>query len=216
MNTTIRLTKPYRVGVLLALCLVAGLGAVVATAQEAATPTKIGVINVRRLVGDSNAGQQALQQLEALRDSKSAELQTLSDELEGLQTQITEGRLSLAQERLNELNRELEDKSTAYRRKVQDAEQEMQQAQVRRLGAIEQEVLPLIQQIGAEQQFAVILSITDGGVVYAPDQVNITDDVVRRYNAMKAASGGQDTAAATPPADAAAVEPATDSPAEEE
>lgn len=203
MNTTIRFTNPYHVGALLAMCLVGGLGATAATAQEAATPTKIGVIDVRRLVSDSNTGQQVLQELEALRDSKSGELQVLSQELEGLQTQITEGRLSLSQERLNELNRELEDKSTAYRRKVQDAEQEMQQAQVRRLGAIEQEVLPLIQQIGAEQQFAVILSITDGGVVYAPDQVNITGMVVQRYNQMKAAGGGAgaaDTTAQDPPA----------------
>lgn len=208
MDTENRLmTTIRRAGLLTALAVV-GLSAPAALAQQAAGPTKIGVIDVRRLVSDSNAGQQALQELETLRDSKSVELQALSEELEGLQTQITEGRLSLSQERLNELNRELEDKSTAYRRKVQDAEQEMQQAQVRRLGAIEQEVIPLIQQIGAEQQFAVILSITDGGVVYAPDQVNITNQVVQRYNAMKAAGAGQDAAAAPAAADSAQDAPA--------
>lgn len=198
MNTTTRFTHALGRAGLLAVLLIAGSSGGIASAQDAATPTRIGVIDVRRLVSDSNTGQEVLQELEALRDSKSSELQGLSQELEGLQTQITEGRLSLSQERLNELNRELEDKSTAYRRKVQDAEQEMQQAQVRRLGAIEQEVLPLIQQIGAEQRFAVILSITDGGVVYAPDQVNITDMVVQRYNQMKAA--GADTTAQDAPA----------------
>lgn len=200
MNTTTRFTHALGRAGLLAVLLIAGSSGGIASAQDAATPTRIGVIDVRRLVSDSNTGQEVLQELEALRDSKSSELQGLSQELEGLQTQITEGRLSLSQERLNELNRELEDKSTAYRRKVQDAEQEMQQAQVRRLGAIEQEVLPLIQQIGAEQQFAVILSITDGGVVYAPDQVNITGMVVQRYNQMKAAGAGADTAAQDAPA----------------
>lgn len=200
MNTTTRFTHALGRAGLLAVLLIAGSSGGIVSAQDAATPTRIGVIDVRRLVSDSNTGQEVLQELEALRDSKSSELQGLSQELEGLQTQITEGRLSLSQERLNELNRELEDKSTAYRRKVQDAEQEMQQAQVRRLGAIEQEVLPLIQQIGAEQQFAVILSITDGGVVYAPDQVNITGMVVQRYNQMKAAGAGADTAAQDAPA----------------
>lgn len=208
MDTENRLMNTIRCAGLLTALAVVGLSVPAALAQQVASPTKIGVIDVRRLVSDSNAGQQALQELEALRDSKSAELQTLSEELEGLQTQITEGRLSLSQERLNELNRELEDKSTAYRRKVQDAEQEMQQAQVRRLGAIEQEVIPLIQQIGAEQQFAVILSITDGGVVYAPDQVNITNQVVQRYNVMKAAGAGQDAAAVPPAADGAQDAPA--------
>lgn len=182
---------------LLALFLLAGAGGGAAWAQQAAAPTKIGVIDVRRLVSNSEAGKKALAELEALRDSKSANLEALSAELEQLQTQLTEGRLSLSQERLNELNRELEDKSTAYRRQVQDAERELQAAQARSLGAIEQEVLPLIQQIGAEQSFAVILSITDGGVVYAPDQVNITDEVVRRYNQLKAA--GETPASATQP-----------------
>ncbi len=84
---------------LLALFLVAGLDTGVAYAQDA--PTKIGVIDVRRLVSDSDSGKQALSELEALRDTKSAELQALSQELEGLQTQITEGMLSLSHERLN-------------------------------------------------------------------------------------------------------------------
>ena len=185
MNLKTRIMNAISQTGLLALFLVAGLDAGVAYAQDA--PSKIGVIDVRRLVSDSDSGKQALGELEALRDTKSAELQTLSQELEGLQTQITEGRLSLSQERLSELNRELEDKGTAYRRRVQDAEQEMQDAQIRKLGAIEQEVLPLIQQIGEEQAFAAILSITDGGVVYAHDQVDITDAVVARYNQLKAA-----------------------------
>jgi len=168
--------------------LVAGMNVGMATAQEgsAAAPTKIGVIDVRRLVSDSDAGKQALQELEALRDTRSAELDTASQELEQLQKQITEGRLSLSEERLNELNRELEDKTTAYRRTVQDAERQLQEAQARSFGTIEREVLPLIRAIGDEQSFAVILSITDGGVVYAPEQVNITDLVVERYNTQKA------------------------------
>ena len=175
-------------------------GATVATAQEAAAtqepvqaptqvaaaPTKIGVIDVRRLVGESEAGKQAFAEIGALQTAKTAELEAASSALEQLQTQITEGRLSLSQERLNELNRELEDGTTAYRREVQDAERELQEAQGQSLGTIEREVVPLIQQIGQEQGFAVILSITDGGVVYAPEQVNITDLVVQRYNSLKA------------------------------
>ncbi len=189
-----QLTKSWGQMLLLALFVLGGLDAGVARAQEntgavedAAASAKIGVIDVRRLVSDSDAGKAALAELEALRDAKGADLEVLSSELDQLQTQITEGRLSLSQERLGELNREFEDKSTAYRRAVQDAEREMQEAQARNFSTIEREVLPLIQELGDEQAYSLILSITDGGVVYAPQQVNITDEVVARYNASRAA-----------------------------
>ncbi len=157
-----------------------------AAVQATAVPTKIGVIDVRRLISDSNVGQQAMQEMEALKEAKTAALEAASVALEQLQTQITEGRLSLSQERLNELNRQLEDGTTAYRRSVQDAEQELQTAQARSFGTIEREIVPLIRQIGQENQFAAILSITDGGVVYSHEQVNITGLVVERYNNQKA------------------------------
>ena len=96
------------------LALVAGLflSSLPATAQS--SDLKVAVIDVRRLVTDSQAGKQVLDALQQVSDQKSAELQQMANAMEDLRTRITEGRLSLSQERLAELEKEFEDKRIAF------------------------------------------------------------------------------------------------------
>lgn len=167
-----------------ALLLIAGTTG--ASAQESTTSSiNVAVIDVQRLVTDSEAGKEVLATLQQKSEEKSAELKVLADELDGLRQQINEGRLSLSEDRLSDLQRQLEDKTIAFRRARDDAERELQEFQGRRFAEIERRVMPIINQVGVEGDYTLIFNKYESGLVFAQDSVDITDEILRRFDASR-------------------------------
>lgn len=146
---------------------------------------KVAVIDVQRLVTDSEAGKEVLATLKQKSEEKSAELKVLADELDGLRQQINEGRLSLSEDRLSDLQRQLEDRSIAFRRARDDAERELQEFQGRRFAEIERRIMPIINQVGLEGGYTLIFNKFESGLVFAQDSVDITDEILRRFDAVE-------------------------------
>ena len=80
------------------------------------------------------------------------------------------------------MSKELEDKQIAIRRFQDDAQREVQDAQRRELGRLEERILPIINQVGQEQGFILIFNKFQSGLVYADDAIDITDTVIQRFN----------------------------------
>src|SRR5690606_13392862 len=116
------IVKALRGGLLAA---VAGFALAAWAAPADAQSTKIAVIDVRRLVTDSVAGKEALARLKTLQDQKVAEARTKQEAIDALRKRLNEGRLSLAEDKIAELEKDLEDQVTAYRRFQEDAEREL-------------------------------------------------------------------------------------------
>jgi outer membrane protein len=80
------------------------------------------------------------------------------------------------------MTKELEDKTIAIRRFEDDAKRELDEARRRELGGLEQRILPIIDQIGKERGYTLIFNKFQSGLVYADETVDITDDVITRFN----------------------------------
>ncbi len=145
--------------------------------------SKIAVVEVERLLQESARGQVAVQDLTRLRNEKQAELTTRQEQLAALQQQYNDGRLTLAEDRLAELEKQLEDMTIDLRRAQDDANREMQKVQGERFGEIEQAVLPIIAQVGREFGYTAIFNKFQGGLLYAADAADITNLIIERYNA---------------------------------
>ncbi len=171
-----------------ALALVAGFFSVAAQAQA---PSKVGVIDVRRLVTDSREGKEVLTMLQQVSDDRASELRGMADELEELQARITEGRLSLSEQRLSELQKEFEDKRINLGRARDDAERELQKLQTDRFGEIERKVMPIINQVGVEIGYTVIFNKFESGLVFAQENVDITDLILQRFDSSSEAAASE-------------------------
>jgi len=155
---------------------------VLALALPAAAQVNIAVIDVQRVVTESDPGKQALQKLKELQDSKIDEGRALQQELNSMQEQLSKQRFTLSEERLAELTKEIEDKQIVLQRFQDDAERELDEARRRELGGLEGRIMPVINEIGAERGLTLIFNKFQSGLVYADDAVDITDDVIRRFN----------------------------------
>jgi len=155
---------------------------VMVVALPAAAQINLAVIDVQRVVTESDPGKEAIQKLKGISDAKVQEGQTLQQELAALQDQFNKQRFTVSEERLAEMNKQLEDGSIAIRRFEDDAKRELDEARRRELGGLEQRILPIINQIGQERGITLIFNKFQSGLVYADEAVDITDDVILRFN----------------------------------
>jgi outer membrane protein len=165
------------------------LALVAGAAPAAAQPAiKVAVIDVERILLESNRGKAALEEIDALRKAKQQEGEVLQKEIADLQTRLNEGRLSLAEDKLAELTKQLEDKVIAARRFQDDATRELTKKRDQVLDQIEQSIFPVINQVGREGGYTLIFNKYNSGLVYADESVDITAQVIERYN--QTTSGG--------------------------
>jgi outer membrane protein len=179
-----RLTK-MAIAPVVALIALAGVPAL---AQSASV--KVAVIDVERILTESSRGKAALDEIESLRKQKQSEGEGLQKEIVDLRQRLDEGRLSLSEDKINDLQKQLEDKSIALKRFQDDANRELSKKRDQVLKTVEDSVFPVINQIGKEQGYTLIFNKFSSGLVYADDAVDITDDVIERYNQGQG-SGGQ-------------------------
>jgi len=163
--------------------IVACVAIAVAAAQPAvAQQTKIAVIDVQRVVTESDPGKEALQKLKALQDAKIEEGRAMQQELTSMQEQMAKQRFTLSEELIAELSKQMEDKQIELQRFQDDAERELDEARRRELGGLENRIIPVINALGAERGYTLIFNKFQSGRVYADEAVDITDDVIRRFN----------------------------------
>ena len=172
------------------LCLLLALGSTL-FAQEmgGSGALRVGVIDVQRLVAESRTGKQVLDRLRNLSEQKTAEGEVLQQEVKMLQSRVQDGRQALSEERLVELEKELEDKMLELRRFADDAERMLQKEQDDAFARIEREVMPIISRIGQEQGYTLLFNKYESGLVFANNEADITDLILRLYDESV---GGED------------------------
>jgi outer membrane protein len=153
-----------------------------AVALPAAAQVNVAVIDVQRVVTESDPGKEVMQKLRTISDAKAQEGQALQQELATLQDQFNKQRFTVSEARQAEMSKEIEDKQIAIRRFQDDAQRELQDAQRRELGGLEERILPIINQVGREQGLTLIFNKFQSGLVYADETVDITDSVIQRFN----------------------------------
>lgn len=189
--------SPRRAGAgLLALAVALGLGAAgaaqaqgapapAAGAARPAGPLKIAVIDTERILLNSQAGKKAVAELKSAQEQKEREIDRQQKEIRDLQTKIDDGRLSLAQDKLADMEKQLEDKVIVVRRMQDDANRELSKKKDEILGSVDQRVMPVINSVGKELGYTLIFRKFESGLIYADEAVDITPIIIQRLDAAQ-------------------------------
>ncbi|HEX2122874.1 MAG TPA: OmpH family outer membrane protein [Thermoanaerobaculia bacterium] len=152
----------------------------VALAQT--SPARVAVIDVNKVLTQSTAGKASYEKLRKMQEERLERAKGMDEELRKLATDIDAKKLSLSEEKLAEMQKQLADKRIAMQRYAQDADREVAEARDRELQALETKIKPVIDAIGKEMGLAAIFNKFESGLVYASDAIDITDTVVKRFN----------------------------------
>lgn len=157
------------------------------------TPMRVAVVDVQKVLAQSTAGKQAYDRLKKMQEERITRAQKMNEELTNLSNDMNTKKLSLSEDKLTEMAKTISDKKIAMDRYAQDADREIGEARDKALADLQNKISPVIDGIGKEMGLALIFNKFESGLVYASDAVDITDTVIKRFDA---ALGGAATTAA--------------------
>ncbi len=151
----------------------------VARAQGAAG---IGVVDAGRVFQESDYGLSLLADLKDLREKKQVTGRSLQETAKSLQDRIEQGRLALSPDKIEELQKELEEKVIELQRFEDDAKREIDLASSQAMTSFNQQIMPVIDIVGREEGFTLIFNKYEAGLLFADETVDITEAVITRFN----------------------------------
>jgi outer membrane protein len=159
---------------------------VLALASTAAAQTKIGIIDSQQVLEKSSEGKKVLARLTETDKQNQAVVAKLDDEIRQIQTKLNTQAITLTEDAVAQLRSDLDRKSTDRKRKAEDAYSNMQDLTQRLFAQIQTELMPIVTQLGKEKALDIILDAKNSGAVYWSPAIDLTADVIKRYDASKA------------------------------
>jgi outer membrane protein len=196
--------------VLAALGLTLGAAPSYAQAPQPATPSsaaaagaKFAFINVQRIASESAEGKASTAKVQALNQQKVAQLNDMNKKLQGDQQKLQSGASVLNESARAQLERDIDRQQKEIQRFTQDAQEEVQQLQGDLQNSFQQKLMPVIQQLVQERGLEILFSQADAGIVWADPKLDITAEVIQRFNSAPPAaapSSAPPATSTTPPA----------------
>lgn len=157
--------------------------AALATPMFAQTaPARVAVIDVQKVLSQSTLGKAAYDKLKKMQEERLEKARSMDEELRKLDADISAKKISLSEDKLADMQKQLADKRISMQRYAQDADREIGEARDRELQALEAKIKPVIDALGKEMGLAAIFNKFESGLVYASDAIDVTDTVIKRFN----------------------------------
>ena len=148
------------------------------TAQAA--EVKIGYVDLQRIVTTSDQGKEAMQTLASIEKAKNALISEKVNEIKKLEEEFTKQGAILNPETKQKKQIEHEKLMSEYQKMRKDRDEELKKNETEFIQKIVIDVKKLLAQIAEEEGYTTILN--EAGVVYIPDEFNLTDRVIKKFN----------------------------------
>jgi outer membrane protein len=168
-------------------------------------PAKVGVINIQQAMISTKDGQRAAQELDTKRAPRAKEFEKRQAEIRQLQESLNRGGNAMAEAAKNDLVRNIDVKTKAFNRDLEDAQAEWDQDQQKVLQELGQKIMVVIDKYAKDNGFALILDVSNPQtpVLYASNQIDITTDIIGLYDKNTPSTSAAPATPAAPSSNAA-------------
>jgi outer membrane protein len=150
--------------------------------------TKVGLIDLQRCLKESKEGQKIFQILRKKKDDLQRQLDTRQRELLELRKELDKQSMMLSMDAQEDKKRTIERKTRELEYLYKDLNEEMVRTQEKEKKRIFEELGKIIEKIGSEGNYALIMEKRAGGVLYRSKSIDITDQVIKDYDQVKEAN----------------------------
>lgn len=148
---------------------------------------RIGVFDSQPVWQETNEGKKMQANLAAFRDNKMAEISARENELNQLRQKLRDQEMSLTDEKKAQMLKNIDQKSIDLKRLNDDATREMKSQLGDAQDQFQKELFQVVEALGKEKSYSLILERTI--VVYSAQTLDITHEVVAKFNELFGASG---------------------------
>ena len=157
----------------------------------AADVAKIGILDFQRILETSSAGKASQAKINQQGKQMETELKKKQAELQELKNKLEREALVMSKEMREEKQREfritLNDFKTLEKKYKKNLAR-LNQSLVKR---IQDDVFKLVEEFGKKEGYLLIVEKLEGGVIYSPQAIDVTDKLIQIYNDQFAQKGGK-------------------------
>lgn len=156
---------------------------------------RVGVINIQQAIAATGEGKKAFAELQKKYQPRQDDLQKQQQEIQSLTDQLQRQQTTLSDSERVRLTRELSEKQKLFDRAREDAQADLQQDRQDVMSRIGQKMVQIIEDFAKQNGYSIILDAqipfytgsqtTDAQIpiYYASKDVDISDEIVKRYDA---------------------------------
>ena len=182
-----------------------------------APPLRMAFVDLQRIAAESTEGKAASAKVQALTQKKSAELADKTKALQANEQKIQQGGAVLSADARAQAQKEVDRLTVEIDRFQQDANAEVQELQQQLQADFQEKLRPVLDGVVKELGVGLLFSAGDAGAIFIDPSLDITGEVIKRFDVAKpaATTGAKPAApgAGAKPAAAPAAPPATQKPA---
>lgn len=167
---------------------------------SAPSPGKIAALNFQEAIANTAEGKKAISDLQKKYQPRQQELQRQQQEIGALQDQLQKQATTLSDEERLRLTRELDDKQKLFKRSQEDATADFQADQQDMLRRLGQKMGRVINDYAQQNGCALVVDYAQIPIYYVAKDIDITEEIVKRFDAANPVDKPETPAASSPTA----------------
>ena len=170
--------RVHKAIVLLALAALVAWG----TAAKDDPPVKVGVVDIDRAISSTDEGKAAREEFARKQREAESKIQPLVERYQALEEEMKAKKFVLSDEALFQKQLDLVEMRNQIQSKMKEIEGQMQVDQKRLEGPLIAKLSEIIEDIGKNSGFTLILRRGAPGFLYTREALDVTDLVIEKYN----------------------------------
>jgi len=167
------------------LAVVLALACALADGSATAQTLKIGYVDLQRALNESDAGRQAKEKFKVQVDRLQNDLKRQKDSLDAMKDQLEKKASVMKDEEARNLEKDYQRKLRDFERAYKDSQGELQQRDNELTIELLKHLQGVIEQFGKENGYSVILEQSSSSVLYGAPELDLTEQIIARYNARR-------------------------------
>ena len=159
-------------------------------AGAARAEVKLGFVDLQRALNEVEEGKTAKAALKHDFDEKQKQLDGKKAEFEKLKTEFEKQSVVLADQAKREKAADLDRKALELQQFFVQLQKDLSERERDMTRGIFEKMAAIVREIAEAEGFSMVLERTDAGLVYAQTSLDLTNELIRKYNARYGGPGG--------------------------
>ncbi|MGB5159159.1 OmpH family outer membrane protein [Desulfobacterium sp. N47] len=157
----------------------------------AADAAKIGIVDFRKILEDSNTGKSGRAEIKKQGEKMEADLKKRGAEIDEMKKKYDKDAMVASKDARDEKERDLQTKYIDFKNFEKKYNSEIQKLQTDFFVRLKKDVDIIVGEIGKKEGYQIIIEKNQAGVFYSPASADITDRIIQQLNAKSAPKAGK-------------------------
>ena len=154
-------------------------------AQAAPGDLRVGYVDMQKAITGSRAGQDAQKRYESQLKKSQGGIDSKKGDFERQRENFAKQKESLNPKALADKQEQLINLEKDLKRSFEDTQDQLRRENARLVGELVKKIRRVVDEVGKEEKFTLILEKSSQTVLFADSSIDITEKVIKRFDALK-------------------------------